>query len=64
MRAEHTVINTQAVFELIAPDSQVVPVEVDLTYDSHDLYAVRASFRTGNLKAVEWCSTGIYCTTV
>lgn len=54
MRDEHTVICSPAVFELIAQDSPVVPVKVDLTYNSRDPYAVQASFRTGNNTAVDW----------
>ena len=54
MRDEHTVISSPAVFELIAPDAPVVPVNVDLTYSSRDPYAVQASFRTGNGTAVDW----------
>ena len=54
MRDEQTVICSPAVFELIAPDAPVVPVKVDLTYHSHDPYAVQASFRTGNGSAVDW----------
>ncbi|MCW2718841.1 SsgA family sporulation/cell division regulator [Pseudonocardia sp.] len=54
MRDEHTVITSPAVFELIAPDAPVVPVKVDLTYQSRDPYAVQASFRTGNGTAVDW----------
>lgn len=54
MRDEHTVICSPAVFELIAPDAPVVPVNVELTYNSRDPYAVQASFRTGSTTAVEW----------
>ena len=54
MRDEPTVICSPAVFELIAPDAPVVPVNVDLTYSSRDPYAVPASFRTGSTTAVEW----------
>ena len=54
MRDEHRVICSPAVFELIAPDAPVVPVNVDLTYNSRDPYAVQASFRTGNGTAVDW----------
>jgi hypothetical protein len=54
MRDEHTVICSPAVFELIAPDAQAVPVNVELTYSSRDPYAVQASFRTGSTTAVEW----------
>jgi hypothetical protein len=54
MRDEHTVICSPAVFELIAPDAPVVPVNVDLTYSSRDPYAVQASFRTGGTTAVDW----------
>ncbi|SHK26009.1 Streptomyces sporulation and cell division protein, SsgA [Pseudonocardia thermophila] len=54
MRDEHTVICSPAVFELIAPDAPVVPVNVDLTYNSRDPYAVQASFRTGHGTAVDW----------
>jgi sporulation and cell division protein SsgA len=54
MRDEHTVISSPAVFELIAPDAPVVPVNVELTYNSRDPYAVQATFRTGSTTAVEW----------
>jgi hypothetical protein len=54
MRDEHTVICSPAVFELIAPDAPAVPVNVELTYNSRDPYAVQASFRTGSTTAVEW----------
>ncbi|OZM79903.1 SsgA family sporulation/cell division regulator [Pseudonocardia sp. MH-G8] len=54
MRDEHTVICSPAVFELIAPDAPVVPVNVELAYNSRDPYAVQASFRTGSTTAVEW----------
>ena len=54
MRDEHTVICSPAVFELIAPDVPVVPVKVELTYNSRDPYAVQASFRTGHGTAVDW----------
>ena len=54
MRDEHTVICSPAVFELIAPDAPVVPVKVELTYNSRDPYAVQASFRTGHGTAVDW----------
>jgi hypothetical protein len=54
MRDEHMVICSPAVFELISPDSPVVPVKVELTYDSRDPYAVQASFRTGHGTAVDW----------
>lgn len=53
MRDELTVICSPAVFELIGPDAPV-PVKVDLSYYSHDPYAVQASFRTGNGSAVDW----------
>ena len=43
MRDEHMVICSPAVFELVSPDSPVVPVKVELTYDSRDPYAVQAS---------------------
>src|SRR4029078_3757165 len=56
MRDEHVVICSPAVFELISPDSRVVPVKVELTYDSRDPYAVQASFRTGHGTAVDWVS--------
>ena len=52
MRDDHMVICSPAVFELISPDSPVVPVKVELTYDSRDPYAVQASFRTGQGTAV------------
>jgi hypothetical protein len=54
MRDEHTVICSPAVFDLIAPDAPPVSVKVDLTYHSRDPYAVQASFRTGNGRAVDW----------
>jgi hypothetical protein len=54
MHDQHTVISSPAVFELIAPDSPVVPVNVDLRYSSRDPYAVQASFRTGGNTAVDW----------
>jgi hypothetical protein len=54
MRDEHTVICSPAVFELIGPDSSAVPVNVELTYDSRDPYAVQATFRTGQGTAVDW----------
>ncbi|MHA6631069.1 SsgA family sporulation/cell division regulator [Pseudonocardia sichuanensis] len=54
MRDEHTVICSPAVFELIAPDAPVVPVNVELAYHTRDPYAVQASFRTGSTTAVEW----------
>ena len=54
MRDEHMVICSPAVFELISPDAPVVPVKVELTYDSRDPYAVQASFRTGHGTAVDW----------
>ncbi|MDN5747930.1 MAG: SsgA family sporulation/cell division regulator [Pseudonocardia sp.] len=54
MRDEHTVICSPAVFELIATGAPVVPVKVDLTYQSRDPFAVQASFRTGHGTAVEW----------
>lgn len=53
MRDEHTVICSPAVFELIGPDAPV-PVQVDLTYQSRDPFAVQASFRTGGGSAVDW----------
>jgi len=54
MRDEHMVICSPAVFELVSPDSAPVPVKVELTYDSRDPYAVQASFRTGQVTAVDW----------
>ena len=54
MRDERTVICSPAVFDLIAPDAPVVSVNVDLTYNSRDPFAVQASFRTGNGTAVDW----------
>lgn len=54
MRDEHRVICSPAVFELIAPDAPVVPVKVELTYNSRDPYAVQATFRTGQGTAVDW----------
>ena len=54
MRDEHMIICAPAVFELISPDAPVVPVKVELTYDSRDPYAVHASFRTGQGSAVDW----------
>ena len=53
MRDERTVICSPAVFDLIAPDAPVVSVNVDLTYNSRDPFAVQASFRTGNGTAVD-----------
>jgi hypothetical protein len=53
MRDLTNIICTQAMFDLIAPDS-TVPVKVELEYSVRDPYAVQASFRTGNTSAVVW----------
>ena len=38
----------------LVPAAPAVPVNVELTYNSRDPYAVQASFRTGSTTAVEW----------
>ncbi|GEL18880.1 SsgA family sporulation/cell division regulator [Pseudonocardia asaccharolytica] len=54
MRDEYLTICSSVIFELIAPDAPVVPVEVELAYSSRDPYAVQASFRTGGESSVNW----------
>ena len=54
MRDEHLVICSPTVFELITDGAAVVPVKVDLVYDTRDPFAVQASFRTGTGGVVDW----------
>jgi hypothetical protein len=54
MRNDHVTLRSTAVFELLAPHSPAVPVQVELRYDTRDPYAVIAAFRTGRTGWVEW----------
>jgi hypothetical protein len=55
MRNEHATIHARAVFDLVTPRSEPVPVNVALAYSSQDPYAVQASFVTGDDQSpVEW----------
>ncbi len=55
MRNDHTTVRSPAMFDLIAPHAEAVPVEVELRYDGRDPYAVQASFQTGRTgTTVEW----------
>lgn len=54
MRNDHVTLRSTAVFDLLAPQSPAVPVQVELRYDTRDPYAVVAAFRTGRAGWVEW----------
>jgi hypothetical protein len=54
MRKEHVTAHSTAVFDLLAPRTPAVPVQVELRYDTQDPYAVVAAFRTGRTGWVEW----------
>ncbi|MGH3439805.1 MAG: SsgA family sporulation/cell division regulator [Sciscionella sp.] len=54
MRNDHVTLRSTAVFELLAPRTPAVPVQVELRYDTRDPYAVIAAFRTGRAGWVEW----------
>ncbi|MFB9902901.1 SsgA family sporulation/cell division regulator [Allokutzneria oryzae] len=54
MRNDHVTLRSTAVFDLLAPRSPAVPVQVELRYDTRDPYAVVAAFRTGRAGWVEW----------
>lgn len=52
--AKHRLISSGAVFDLIAPDSPIVPVRVDLSYGSNDPLAITAAFSAGDGTTVNW----------
>lgn len=54
MRNDHATLRSTSVFELLAPRTPAVPVQVELRYDTRDPYAVIAAFRTGRSGWVEW----------
>jgi hypothetical protein len=54
MRNDHVTLRSSAVFDLLAPRTPAVPVQVELRYDTRDPYAVIAAFRTGRAGWVEW----------
>lgn len=55
MGKDHVTLRSTAVFDLLAPQTLAVPVQVELRYDTRDPYAVIAAFRTGRAGWVEWC---------
>lgn len=54
MRKDHVTLRSSAVFDLLAPRTPAVPVQVELRYDTRDPFAVVAAFRTGRAGWVEW----------
>lgn len=54
MSNDHVTLRSSAVFDLLAPHTPAVPVQVELRYDTRDPYAVIAAFRTGRAGWVEW----------
>lgn len=54
MRNDHVTLRSSAVFDLVAPRTPAVPVQVELRYDTRDPFAVVAAFRTGRAGWVEW----------
>ena len=54
MRDDHVTLRSSAVFDLLAPRTPAVPVQVELRYDTRDPYAIAAAFRTGRAGWVEW----------
>jgi hypothetical protein len=54
MSNDHVRLRSTAVFDLLAPRTPAVPVQVELRYDTRDPYAVVAAFRTGRAGWVEW----------
>src|SRR6266511_226498 len=54
MGNDHVTLRSTAVFDLLAPQTPAVPVQVELRYDTRDPYAVIAAFRTGRAGWVEW----------
>lgn len=54
MRNDHVTLSSAAVFDLLAPRTPAVPVQVELRYDTRDPFAVVAAFRTGRAGWVEW----------
>jgi hypothetical protein len=54
MRNDHVTLRSSAVFDLLAPRSPAVPVQVELRYDTRDPFAVVAAFRTGRAGWIEW----------
>jgi len=51
---DHVILRSAAVFDLLAPRTPAVPVQVELRYDTRDPFAVVAAFRTGSVRWVEW----------
>jgi len=54
MGNDHVTLRSSAVFDLLAPRTAAVPVQVALRYDTRDPYAIVAAFRTGRAGWVEW----------
>lgn len=54
MRNDHVTLRSSAMFDLLAPRSPAVPVQVELRYDTRDPFAVVAAFRTGRAGWIEW----------
>lgn len=54
MRNDHVTLRSSAVFDLLAPRTPAMPVQVELRYDTCDPYAITAAFRTGRAGWVEW----------
>ncbi len=54
MRTDHVALRSAAVFDLRAPRTAGVAVQVELRYDTRDPFAVVAAFRTGRAGWVEW----------
>jgi hypothetical protein len=54
MRTDHVTLRSTAVFELLAPRTPAVPVQVELRYDTRDPYALVAAFRTGRSGWIDW----------
>lgn len=54
MRNDHVTLRSAAVFDLLAPRTPAVPVQVELRYDTRDPFAVVAAFRAGRVGWVEW----------
>lgn len=54
MRNDHVTLRSAAVFDLLAPHTLAVPVQVELRFDTRDPFAVVTAFRTGRAGWVEW----------
>ncbi|MEV6605720.1 SsgA family sporulation/cell division regulator [Kutzneria sp. NPDC051319] len=55
MHNDHATLRATVMLALLVPRGWPVRVEVELSYDTRDPYAVTAAFRCGPSGTVEWC---------